>query len=68
MDGRTEILPILQKRAPNTPKLTRFASVYTQPDAKKHHMVSGILAPLYTVYGLKLGCSGAVAPIGDEVL
>ena len=31
-------------------------------------MVSGTLAPLYTVFGLKLGCSGAAAPIGDEVL
>ena len=39
-----------------------------QPGAKRHHMVSGTLAPLYTVFGLKLGCSGAAAPIGDEVL
>ncbi len=31
-------------------------------------MVSGTLAPLYTVFGLKLGYSGAVAQIGDEVL
>ena len=31
-------------------------------------MVSGTLAPLYTVFGLKLGCSGAAAPIGDKVL
>ena len=31
-------------------------------------MVSGTLAPLYTVFGLKLGCSGAAAPIGYEVL
>ena len=31
-------------------------------------MVSSTLAPLYTVFGLKLGCSGAAAPIGDEVL
>ena len=31
-------------------------------------MVSGTLAPLYTVFGLKLGCSRAAAPIGDEVL
>ena len=30
-----------------------------------HHMVSGTLAPLYTVFGLKLGCSGAAAPIGS---
>ena len=30
--------------------------------------VSGTLAPLYTVFGLKLGCSRAVAPIGDEGL
>ena len=36
--------------------------------AKRHHMVSGTLAPLYTVFGLKLGCSRAAAPIGDEVL
>ena len=34
----------------------------------KRHVVSGTLAPLYTVFGLKLGCSGAAAPIGDEVL
>ncbi len=39
-----------------------------KPVAKRHHMVSGTLAPLYTVFGLKLGCSGAAAPIGDEVL
>ena len=31
-------------------------------------MVSAILAPLYIVFGLKFGCSGAAAPIGDEVL
>ena len=31
-------------------------------------MVSGTLAPLYTVFGLKLGCSGAAAPIGDSSL
>ena len=31
-------------------------------------MVSSTLAPLYTVFGLKLGCSGAAAPIGEEVL
>ena len=36
--------------------------------AKRHHMVSGTLAPLYTVFGLKLGCNGAAAPIGDKVL
>ena len=35
------------------------------PVAKRHHMVSGTLAPLYTVFWLKLGCSGAV---GDKVL
>ena len=39
-----------------------------QPIAKRNHMVSGTLAPLYTVFGLKLGCSGAAVPIGDEVL
>ena len=39
-----------------------------EPVAKRHHMVSGTLAPLYTVFGSKLGCSGAAAPIGDEVL
>ena len=39
-----------------------------QPVTKRHHMVSGTLAPLYTVFGLKLGCSGAAAPIGDKVL
>ena len=39
-----------------------------KPVAKRHHMVSGTLALLYTVFGLKLGCSRAAAPIGDEVL
>ena len=39
-----------------------------KPVAKRHHMVSSTLALLYTVFGLKLGCSGAAAPIGDEVL
>ena len=38
-----------------------------KPVAKRHHMDSGTLAPLYIVFGLKLGCSGAAAPIGDEV-
>ena len=36
--------------------------------AKRHHMVSGTLALLYTVFQLKLGCRGAASPIGDEVL
>ena len=27
-----------------------------KPVAKRHHMVSGTLAPLYIVFGLKLGC------------
>ena len=31
-------------------------------------MVSGTLAPLYTVFWLKLGCSGAAAPIEEKVL
>ena len=31
-------------------------------------MVSLTLASLYTVFGLKLGCSGAAALIGDKVL
>ena len=39
----------------------------SQPVAKRH-MVSGTLSPLYTVFGLKLGCSGAAALIRDEVL
>ena len=39
-----------------------------EPVAKRHHMVSGTLALLYTVFGLKLGCSGAATPIGDKVL
>ena len=39
-----------------------------EPGAKRHHMVSETLAPLYTIFKLKLGCSGAAAPIGDEVL
>ena len=29
--------------------------VQKQPVAKRHHMVSGTLALLYTVFGLKLG-------------
>ncbi len=32
-----------------------------EPVAKRHHMVSGTLAPLYTIVGLKLGCIGAAA-------
>ena len=39
-----------------------------KPVAKRHDMVSGTLALLYTVFGMKLGCSRAAAPIGDEVL
>ena len=31
-------------------------------------MVSGSLAPLYTVFQLQLGCSGAAATIGNKVL
>ena len=31
-------------------------------------MVSGTLAPLHIVFGLKFGSSRAAAPIGDEVL
>ena len=42
--------------------------IRSEPVAKRHRMVSSTLAPLYTVFGLKLGCSGAAAPIGDEVL
>ena len=38
------------------------------PSCKRHHMVSSTLAPLYTVFGLNLGCSRAAAPIGDKVL
>ena len=45
-----------------------LAALHRIPGAKRHHMVSGTLAPLYTVFGLKLGCSGAAAPIGDKVL
>ena len=41
--------------------------IKVKPVAKRH-LVSGTLAPLYVVFGLKLGCSGAAAPIGDEVL
>ena len=41
---------------------------FEKPVAKRHHMVSGTLSPLYTVFGLKLGCSGAAALIGDKVL
>ena len=36
--------------------------------AKRHHKVSSTLAPLCTIFGLKLGYSGAAAPIGDKVL
>ena len=47
---------------------SRVIGPQKKPGAKRHYMVSGTLAPLYTVFGLKLGCSGATAPIGDEVL
>ena len=47
---------------------TKVANSNLKPGAKRHHVVSGTFAPLYTVFGLKLGCSGAAAPIGDEVL
>ena len=36
------------------------------PVDKRHHMASGTLAPLYTVFWLKLGCSGAAAPKGTK--
>ena len=36
--------------------------------AKRHHMVSGTLAQLYSIFQLQLGLSGAAAPIEDEVL
>ena len=49
-------------------KMFRVTHQKEEPVAKRHHMVSGTLAPLYTVFGVKLGCSGAAAPIGDEVL
>ncbi len=39
-----------------------------KPGAKRHHVASGTLAPLYTVFELKLACSGAAALIGDKVL
>ena len=39
-----------------------------EPGAKRHDVVSGTLAPLYTVFGLQLGCSGAAALMGDKVL
>ena len=32
------------------------------------HMVSGTLALLYLVLGLKLSCSRAAAPIGNKIL
>ena len=44
------------------------ACTILKPVAEMHHMVSSTLAPLYRVFGLKLGCSGAAAPIGDKVL
>ena len=47
--------------------LVRYHKSDKKPGAKRH-VVSGTLALLYTVFGLKLGCSGAAAPIGDEVL
>ena len=40
----------------------------SKPVFKRHHMVSGTLAPLYTVFWLELGCSRAAALIGEEVL
>ena len=33
----------------------------------KRHMVSGTLAPLYTVFELKLGCSGAAQRISAHI-
>ena len=31
------------------------------PFVQRHHMVSGTLAPFYTVFWLKLGCNGAAS-------
>ena len=41
-----------------------FANVVRAPLG----MVNSTFALLYTVFGLKLGCSRAAAPIGDKVL
>ena len=39
-----------------------------KPGAKRHHVVSGTLAPVFTVFQSKLGYSRAAGPIGDKVL
>ena len=49
-------------------EVVKYEGMNIKPGAKRHHVVSGTLAPLYTVFELKLGCSGAAAPIGDKVL
>ena len=70
MDGWTKNLPILQDfvaywaAVQKEREKEKYIGEKGKPVAKRHHMVSGTLAPLYTVFGLKLGCSGAVAPIG----
>ena len=71
-DGRTDVRT--NKKSPHSTELRPLLGPLPknaerdQPGAKRHSMVSGALAPLYTVFGLKLGCSRAAAPIGDEVL
>ena len=64
MNGRTN-RPTGRRTHPFTESLLMSNQ---SPLAKRHHMVSGALAPLYTIFGLKLGCNGAAAPIEDEVL
>ena len=41
-----------------------FEDMYTHKTSRQE----ASYGPLYTVFGLKLGCNGAAAPIGDEVL
>ena len=47
-------------------QIFKIGNMIIEPVAKRHHMVSGTIAPLYIVFGL--GCSGTAAAIGDKVL
>ena len=66
MDGRMARWTDGRKISPFYRTSFPIGAAAQKPGAKRHHMVSGTLAPLYTVFGLKLGCSGAAAPIGDS--
>ena len=49
-------------------QISKIGNMIIEPVSNRHHMVSGTLAPLYIVLGLKLDCSEATAPIEDKVL